>query len=219
MFTEIVLIILPIIVFYSSLMSIKRKAVVVVAFSTRIPYDIIPFSPEAREDILICTPRRKIAFAIMHLLAYSKFISSRQPAISIVPTVAWQRVLLSFSLMSATTPLLKGFTQDFRTAGGPIGYFRETVTTGGGSGTSRSYELRSLTKTKSKSKASPQDSITSQSRVTWAQLGNVKPKSTGLETALEDDSRCYHESASIASHDSRQIMIKREWKVSEEVLH
>lgn len=150
----------------------------------------------------------------MHAVAYSNFIGSKQPAISIVPTVAWQSVLLSYNLMSATTPLLKGFTQGFGTTGGSLGYFlRET--TGEGSGTSRSYELRSLTKTKSRSRTSPPDTTDPYLRaaaVPWEAKASSKAGMNGPK----DESRCYHDSASIASHDSQQIMIKREWKVSED---
>ncbi|CAN9137313.1 unnamed protein product [Alternaria sp. RS040] len=124
----------------------------------------------------------------MHLITHSKFIDSHQPAMSIVPTAAWQSVLLSYNLMSATSPLLKGFTEGFMTAGTSLGYVQEGATTGGGSGTLGSYELRSLTKTKSKPTAS--------------------------KATSNDDLRYYNENASIASHDSRRIMIKREWKVS-----
>lgn len=151
----------------------------------------------------------------MHAVAYSKFISSHQPAISIVPTVAWQSVLLSYNLMSATTPLLKGFTQGFGTTGGSLGYFLRETTTGEGSGTSRSYELRSLTKTKSRSRISPPDTTDPYlhaAAVPW----EAKPSSKAGINGPKDESRCYHDSASIASHDSQQIMIKREWKVSKD---
>jgi hypothetical protein len=74
----------------------------------------------------------------MYLLAYSKFIHDRRPAIRIVSTVAWQNVLLSYNLMSATIPSLKGFTQGFMTAGVSFGYAQEGRATGA-TGTQQSY--------------------------------------------------------------------------------
>ncbi|CAI9637214.1 unnamed protein product [Alternaria burnsii] len=146
--TETLIIIIPMVGFHGSLMSNKRKAIVMLAFSTRIP---------------------NIVFAIMHLITHSKFIDSHQPAMSIVPTAAWQSVLLSYNLMSATSPLLKGFTEGFMTAGTSLGYVQEGATTGGGSGTLGSYELRSLTKTKSRVRGSPSDATKSQPRAAQVQ--------------------------------------------------
>jgi hypothetical protein len=150
----------------------------------------------------------------MHLLAYSKFTSHHQPAIAIVPTVAWQSVLLSYNLISATTPLLKGFTQGFMTAGVSLGYLREGGTIGEGSELSGSYELRSLKRSKSKTKSSQLNLTTSEPCATLVQ-GNVKKQSM-LNIAPKDSSKSGEESASITSHDSRQIMIRREWEVSED---
>lgn len=163
--------------------------------------------------MLTLKSHRNIVFAIMHLITHSKFIDSHQPAMSIVPTAAWQSVLLSYNLMSATSPLLKGFTEIFMTAGTSLGYVQEGATTGGGSGTLGSYELRSFTKTKSRVRSSPSDATNSQPRVAQVQW-NTRSKPTASKATSNDDLRHYNESASIASHDSRQIMIKREWKVS-----
>lgn len=76
-------------------------------------------------------------------------MEERQPALGIVPTVVWQSTLLSYSLISATTPLLKGFAQGFMTAGITLGYSREG-TSAGGDESSGSYQLRSLRRTESK---------------------------------------------------------------------
>jgi hypothetical protein len=169
--------------------------------------------PHPHQEQTLIFPLSNIAFAIMYLLAYSRFVNHHRPAIRIVSTVAWQNVVLSYNLMSATIPSLKGFTQGFMTAGVSLGYAREGVTTGA-SGTQQSYELRSLSKLRSK--VSPQEFLKAQASATSVQ-GKAKPKSTRTNVTAKDGSRCYHEeSASIASHDSQQIMIKREWKVSNE---
>lgn len=146
----------------------------------------------------------------MHFLAYLKFMDNYQLAIDIVSTVTWQSILLSYSLISATTPLLKGFTQGFMTAGIALGYSREGTTVGS-SGTSGSYQLRSLTRPKAKSnmpKSMLRDVIKPREHESLV-LGNTKQTSIGYKTSQED-----YESASIMSHDSRQIMIRRECKVT-----
>ena len=76
-------------------------------------------------------------------------MDGHQSAIDIVSTVSWQSILLSYSLMSATTLLLKGFTQGFMTAGIALGYSREGTAIGS-SETPDSYQLRSLTRPKAK---------------------------------------------------------------------
>lgn len=154
-------------------------------------------------------------FAVRHFFAYSRFVEDRLPALGIVPTVVWQSILLSFSLMSATTPLLKGFTQGFMTAGIALGYSREGTTTGG-NGSSGNYQLRSLRRTESRANVPngmPQDVTKPQVYDTSIQ-GNAKHKATRPKSSSTDKSQQYCESASIASHDSRRIMIKREWRVS-----
>lgn len=129
-----------------------------------------------------------------------------------VPTAAWQSVLLSYNLMSATIPSLKGFTQGFMTAGVSLGYARDTTTVGA-SGSHHTYEMRSLSKSKSRAAVSPQESAESQLHVTSVQR-NPNRKSTKTTITPRGETQCQHEeSASIASHDSQQIMIKREWNV------
>ncbi|KAF2844128.1 hypothetical protein T440DRAFT_484418 [Plenodomus tracheiphilus IPT5] len=125
--TEMVIILLPMIGFYGTLMPVRRRATVMLAFSTRLP---------------------NIVFSLLYLIAYSKFINHQEPAIDIVATAAWQNLLLSYNLMSATIPSLKGFTQGFMTAGLSLGYARDTATEGG-SISHHTYELRSMSNSRS----------------------------------------------------------------------
>lgn len=147
----------------------------------------------------------------MHFLAYFEFTDSHQSAINIVSTVIWQSILLSYSLMSATTPLLKGFNRGFMTAGIALSYSREGTTVGH-SETLGSYQLQSLMRPKAKSKVpkSMLQDVTIPHENDILVLGNARQSSTGRETS----SQGCHESASIASHDSRQIMIRQEWKIT-----
>jgi hypothetical protein len=214
--TELIIILLPIIGFYDTLMPVKRRVTVILAFSTRIPYVQEPPPWDMRKQTLTPQSSRNIIISVIYLISYSRFINNRQPAISVVPTVAWQNALLSFNLMSATIPSLKGFTQGFMTAGVSLGYAREGTTSGGMSGTHQSYELRSLAKSQTRPKVPPGDFVKSQASATSIR-GNMKRDSIKPTVAAKDGPRCYHEeSASIASHDSRQIMIKREWEISED---
>lgn len=150
----------------------------------------------------------------MYMIAYSGFTKHSQSAVQIVSTVAWQDTLLSFSLISATTPILKGFTQGFQTTGLSLAYARDP-TTGEVSGAQTSFELRSLTKWKSRTKATPQDT-TSQAHTTSIQgRSKRKPKMKILSSKTKDGAQRYHdESASIVSQESRQVMIRQEWEVS-----
>jgi hypothetical protein len=118
---------------------------------------------------------------------------------------------MTYNLMSATIPSLKGFTQGFMTAGISLGYATEGTTLGGLSGTYQSYQLRSMRKSKPSSRVAPDEFTESQAIATTAQ---VDPNQRSTRTNA-DGPRCYpDEAASIASHDSRKIMIKREWEVS-----
>lgn len=158
-------------------------------------------------------PLRNIAFSLMHLLAYSEFVRSRQPAIDIASTVAWQNVSLSYSLISSTTPLLKGFTQGFMTAGLSLVRVPER-TTNGDSQTTQSHELRSLPSLNAGSKAYSQDLPVSRFQTTSLQ-GNPNRRPKKLKLVASNTSECQRdESASLVSHDSRSIMIKREWEIS-----
>ena len=147
----------------------------------------------------------------MHFLAYLEFMDGHQSAIDIVSTVSWQSILLSYSLMSATTPLLKGFTQGFMTAGIALGYSREGTAIGS-SETPDSYQLRSLTRPKAKLNVPSNmlQDVTKPHEHETSVFGNARQTSLGYRTSPQD----YHRRASITSHDSRQIMIKSEWTVT-----
>ena len=152
----------------------------------------------------------------MYLIAYSDFVNNNKSAINIVPTIIWQSVLLSYNLISATTPLLKGFTAGLTSSGLSLGYARDPVT-GGFSGAQGSFELSSMaqSKSRSKSRAAPDDDITPKARTTSFQ-GDSKFRSKIMEHKSKEGTKCYHdESASMASHDSQQIMIKQDWEISE----
>jgi hypothetical protein len=143
----------------------------------------------------------------MYLITYSDFHSHNRQAIDIVPVVVWQNALLSYNLMSATIPALKGFVKGFTTGG--VGYTTDMSTSGGRSRNDDSYELRSLPKSKMNVKLLPKGYAESKVRVSSVQR-NPKAASSRVDRITRDKLRSYQdETESIASHDSRQIMIER----------
>lgn len=158
---------------------------------------------------------RNIIFSLMYMLAYSKFTNHDQSAIQIVSTVAWQDTLLSFSFISATTPILKGFTQGFKTTGLSLVYARDPIT-GEVSGAQTSFKLRSLTRAKRKSKASIHNTTPQVNTTSIQGRSKRNSKMMTLSPKGQDGAQCYHdESASIVSHESRQVMIRQEWEISD----
>lgn len=141
------------------------------------------------------------------LLSCTSLLTSmdgHQSAIDIVSTVSWQSILLSYSLMSATTPLLKGFTQGFMTAGIALGYSRGGTAIGS-SETPDSYQLRSLTRPKAKLNVPSNmlQDVTKPHEHETSVFGNARQTSLGCRTSPQD----YHRRASITrlSSDHDQV--------------
>ncbi|EMD66206.1 hypothetical protein COCSADRAFT_353321 [Bipolaris sorokiniana ND90Pr] len=135
--TEFFTALIPILGLYRNKMHVEDKAMVMVAFCTRI---------------------LNVVFSLIHMIAYSKFVNERQTAIPIVPTVVWQSTLLCYSLISTTTPTLKGFSQGFKTTGLSLEYARDPVT-GEISGARTSIALRPFMKSRSSSNALPNETM------------------------------------------------------------
>ena len=97
------------------------------------------------------------------------------------------------------------------TAGVDLGYSRGGTTTGHGR-TSNIYQLQLLARSKAKFNVpnSILQDFTDSPEDENLVLGNAIQISVGCRTSPHD----YHESASITSHDSRQIMIKQEVKIT-----
>ncbi|KAK5173808.1 uncharacterized protein LTR77_002489 [Saxophila tyrrhenica] len=94
--TELMLICVP--MYFVSKNHIKRskKMIVVFVFSFR---------------LLVAT------FSIISTVTYLKYIHHQGDATAIAPTVAWQEVLLGFSLVSASIPCLRSFLWAFMSTG------------------------------------------------------------------------------------------------------
>jgi hypothetical protein len=148
----------------------------------------------------------------MHFITYSDFIKHDSQAIDIAPAVVWQNTLLSYNLMSATIPALKGFVKGFTTGG--VGYSRDMSVSGGGNASGNSYELRSISKSRTRVRLVPQDYAESQVQVTSVQRTPQGASSRLDKTSRERLRSDHDETESITSFDSNRIMIKRDWEVS-----
>ena len=83
------------------------------------------------------------AIFIAYLEAYIRFRKHGRAGIDVVDSMVWQQVLCGYSLVSATTPCLKGFLGRFRT--------EDLVRLGRGSSGSGTYDQTSRTETTSQS--------------------------------------------------------------------
>ncbi|EMD61338.1 hypothetical protein COCSADRAFT_192306 [Bipolaris sorokiniana ND90Pr] len=184
--TEILITSLPILGLYNTQLPLKSKATVMLAFSTRIP---------------------NIAISISYLIASFTFITKSHPAIAIIAIVTWQIVLLSYNLMSAATPLLRGFTQGFKTAGMSLFDMPNASSAAASGATQDSVELRLVPRPK----MLPQDLAMSINR-TVVLGGDGKRRSR----ACRGGDGYYDDVASMDSCGSRWIMVRREWEVSDE---
>lgn len=86
-----------------------------------------------------------MACSVMYLVTYTHFIHNGSAGVVVTPPLIWQNVLLSYSLMSATIPCLKGFMKGFTTGG--MGCTNTGTLEGsrsGGAGGSNNYQRYSV---------------------------------------------------------------------------
>jgi len=115
--TEVAIVTITAIFLTNLQMRLERKSRVLIAFALRLPI---------------------IAFAGVSLNYLLRHLSSGRANIDIATSIAWQEAWLSYSIMSATIPTLKGFIKSFTTAGLPGAVLNTVITgqethTGGGS--------------------------------------------------------------------------------------
>ncbi|KAN0095801.1 hypothetical protein V8E51_016512 [Hyaloscypha variabilis] len=96
--TESAIFVLPPILLSRLNMATRKKYLVVIAFSSRLPL---------------------IIFSILYLRVQSNYIRISSSGTAIVPTILFQEIYLGYSLMSATIPCLKSFVHGFTTGGVP----------------------------------------------------------------------------------------------------
>ncbi|KAK7178454.1 hypothetical protein PSPO01_15502 [Paraphaeosphaeria sporulosa] len=175
---ESVIVVLPAVFLAHSDMAWRRKLLVVVIFSLRLP---------------------TVAFIIAYLVTSTRFVTSGSAGVGIADTAIWQQVLLSYSLMSVTMPMLKRFVEDFTTGGMWFRMDTHSTTTGSAHNTKPQSTALQLTALSKKSAAS-------------CPLPGAAAEPT---TALRRSRSASHVSedivpdfSSVASQSSRQQMIR-----------
>jgi hypothetical protein len=104
----------------------RRKLLVVVIFSLRLPW------ASGRPHLYPANwLSSTVAFIIAYLVASTRFVTSGSVGVGITDTAIWQQVLLSYSLMSVTMLMLRRFVKDFTTGG--MGFTMDTHSTTTGS--------------------------------------------------------------------------------------
>lgn len=93
---ECAIVIIPALFLISINMAWSEKILVIIAFAFRLP---------------------AVACITAYLVTSIRFLSSNRTGVHIAATVIWQQVLLGYSLMSATIPMLRKFVQNFTTGG------------------------------------------------------------------------------------------------------
>lgn len=121
--TESAIFVLPLVFLNGLHMATRKKNLVVIAFSSRLPL---------------------IIFSILYLRFQSNYIRISSSGTAIVPVILFQEIYLGYSLMSATIPCLKSFVQGFTTGG--VGYERDEPWLFSTSSSRDRFKMRSIAK-------------------------------------------------------------------------
>jgi hypothetical protein len=148
----------------------------------------------------------------MYLVTYSNFIHNGHRGTAISSSVVWQSALLAYNFMSATIPALKGFMTRFATGG--VGYTEDLSVAGASSG--NSYRMRSLSRSRTKTKVIllPEGHPESKAHITAAPRPDRDSNLGVMRRGDDGTGDTVQESDSIISHNSRRIMIRKDWAVS-----
>jgi hypothetical protein len=189
-FTELLLMLLPIFFIYPIQMKMYIKLQVVIAFGFRVPV---------------------IAFAAAHLHYVSNYAGSNNVSKAIIPALIYQQFELFWSLLAATIPTLKAFMRSFNSGFGMEidldGYGSAAYGSGGSASKyynspGSSMPLRSLPRNKAGASASGNKSQSGMEDEISA-IANRVPKDKPRATA------------SVTSDGSQELIIQREvqWSV------
>jgi len=209
MLTDIILVMLPAYLVWQLQMNIRLKIQVLSAFAFRLPL---------------------LAFSILSLRYFISSLDSKNLGVDRTPAIAFQQSQLCFSLICATVPSLKAFIRSFDTGSGQkVGF-----TTGYGSsgqyprgyGGGNSYRMQSLSGNGGAGGGSQLQSLNGEN-------GDLKVNSKPFENGkaghhvrgrakstvkVEVSSGKKDEDASITSHGSQEMIIRRDvkWEVKRE---
>ncbi|KAK5740130.1 hypothetical protein LTR17_004842 [Elasticomyces elasticus] len=183
------LVLLPLFLFSTIQMSVQKRAIVISAFAFRIPNGLLEMASSA---------------------SYVSFLKHGQPSVGLATPIIWQEILIAWSLMSATIPVLKGFVGRFATV--------DLVKIGqGSSGQRYTLESNDRSRTGDNSYAMTYMSRATPRRKRSREEDGLRLRPEGLSTVAD----AYHEANareedSIVSGGSEQMIIHRkvEWQVT-----
>lgn len=135
----------------------------------------------------------------MYLVTSTRFISSNSTGVSIADIAIWQQVLLGYSLMSVTMPMLKKFVSDFTTGG--MGFSKAPHSTHNGSSQNTKRLSTALELSVFSKKSSATSPLPSGATEPITPLRRSRSASHVSEGMAPDFS-------SVASQSSRQRMIR-----------
>ncbi len=189
--TEVIILALPMWFISKNQIKASKKRVVVFLFSFR----------------LIVA-----AFSIATMATYFKFLSGSKASVGAAPTVAWQEVLLGFSLISASIPCLRSFLWAFMSTGLMTAYGNTII--GGSQGGSMHLnsngrsQNQSVIRLQSRDRGNAQPSRTLQSRLRpdWLEY-KVGVTSQQRQTRKAAGHNVNVESGSVKSDGSEQMII------------
>ena len=186
--TEIIIVALPMWFISKNQIKASKKRVVVFVFSFRLI---------------------SAAFSIATMATYFNFLNGGRTSIGAGPTIAWQEVLLGFSLISASIPCLRSFLWAFMSTGLMTMYGNET-TAGSKSGSmhlnSHRSQNQSAIMSQNRDNAQPSRSLGNRLRPDWLEykVGVTSQQRQGRKSAVKNANV---ENGSVKSGSSEQMII------------
>ena len=184
-FTEVILVSLPVAVVWPLQMSVQRKSQVVLAFAFRLPVAV---------------------FAGLHLHYVGNYVHATHIGFAIVPALVWQQIELCWSLLSASIPNLKSFLKTFNSG---FGLDADYNTDGYGMRAySDAYQMESL---KSKGNAPQKGGDLTQREFEYK---NFRPDFAECSTTVQHENgnanRGQRDASSITSTGSQSQIIRKD---------
>ena len=158
------------------------------------------------------------AFSIATMATYFQYTNGSKASIGAGATVAWQEVLLGFSLMSASIPCLKNFLFAFMSTGLMTAYGTNNVTLSNSQGASNYHRSMHRSHNQSMMDSQTHDepqsrSVASRLRPEWLEY-KVDVRSHGREKKKRNNEHnARGENASVKSDGSEQMIIHRNVEV------
>ena len=182
--TELILLALPVWFISKHQIKASKKRVVVFVFSFRLVV---------------------AAFSIATTSTYFNFLNGSKPSIGAASTIAWQEVLLGFSLITASIPCLRSFLWAFMSTGLMTVYGANGTTFGSQSGPSQNRSGNfSQKRSQGQDKAGATGNLSSRLRPDWMEYKVDVRSQTGQRKAAQNK---IADNESVGSDGSEQMII------------